>query len=95
MTGRKLTDIGDFSYANGELCFDLDDPWVLADASGNVKIQPLDAEPTSYLSPGEFELHFDETGAEFCVEVHDAGYGYPIHLDVGRWIADPDFPPAA
>lgn len=92
VTGRNLTDIGDFEYTDlvgptSELCFALDDPWVFADASGNVKIEPLDEEPEKYLQPGQFSHHFTLSGDSGCVEVPDASYGYAIHLDVGQWVS--------
>jgi hypothetical protein len=95
VSGRNLTDIGDFTYTNidgpsSELCFDLDDPWVFADASGNVKVQPLNSAPSKYLSPGQFAHHFTLSG-DGCVTVPDASYGYAIHLDVGQFVADPGF----
>lgn len=95
VTGRKLSDIGDFSYTNlagptSQLCFELDDPWELADVAGNVKIQPLNGYPTAYLAPGKFAVHatVDPDDSEsFCVTVPDATYGYAIHLDVGKWVS--------
>lgn len=91
VTGRNLTDIGDFSYtdlgATAELCFDLDDPWVFADVVGNVKIEPLSGQPTSYIAPGQFTYHFELDGSSGCVVVPDATYGYAIHLDVGQWVS--------
>jgi hypothetical protein len=91
ITGAKKTDIGDFTYTDvgstAELCFDLDDPWVFAGVAGNVKIQPLSSQPTSYLAPGSFTYHFELDGSEGCVTVPDATYGYAIHLDVGQWVS--------
>ena len=94
MTGRKLTDIGDFSYTDlgstARLCFELEDPWELADTAGNVKVQPLGAKPTKYLAPGKFTYHFGmspDDSDSFCVVVPDASYGYAIHLDVGQWVS--------
>jgi hypothetical protein len=72
------------------LCFELDDPWELADVAGNVKIQPLNEYPTAYLAPGKFAVHatVDPDDSEsFCVTVPDATYGYAIHLDVGKWVS--------
>jgi hypothetical protein len=73
--------------STAELCFDLDDPWVFAGVDGNVKIQPLSSQPTSYLAPGSFTYHFELNGSEGCVTVPDATYGYAIHLDVGQWVS--------
>jgi hypothetical protein len=77
-----------------ELCFLLAPDWVLdASASSNVKVQPLAAEPTRYLAPGQFSREFTRSGSEFCVVVPKAVYGYAIHLDAGYWVPDPAFGP--
>jgi hypothetical protein len=89
ITGAKRNDIGEFNYdsVEGEICFDLDSPWVFADVAGNAKIEPLDAKPLSYLSPGQFSIHATLSGDSGCVDVPDASYGYAIHLDVGQWVS--------
>lgn len=89
--GRKKNDVGDVTVTdNGDgtatLCFELDDPWQLdPNAVGNVKIEPLDATPTAYLSPGQYEFHFTASGSDFCVTVDSGDDGYAIHLDAGYW----------
>jgi hypothetical protein len=89
--GRKLTDVGDVTVTDlgggmTELTFTLDDPWILnPDALGNVKVEPLDAKPATYLSPGEFTYHFTASGSSFSVMVPTGSYGYAIHLDAGYW----------
>jgi hypothetical protein len=91
VTGRKLTDIGGFTYdaAEDEICFVLDEPWLFADVSGNVKIEPLDEKPTSYISPGQFDIHATLSGDSGCVDVPDDDevWGYAIHLDVGQFVS--------
>ena len=94
VTGKNLTDIGDFEYTDlgstAELCFELDDPWELADVAGNVKIEVLTSYPTAYIAPGQFDHHFDvdpDDSDSFCVTVGDSTYGYAIHLDVGKWVS--------
>jgi hypothetical protein len=57
---------------------------ILADVSGNVKIQPLDSQPSKYIQPGQFQLKPVVSGTEFRVEVPYKAYGYAIHLDVLR-----------
>lgn len=90
--GRKLNNAGDVTITDNldgttTLSFSLDDPWELAAVDGNVKIQPLDAQPTAYIPPGRFEFHFTESGSEFSVTVPTASFGYAIHLDAGFWVS--------
>jgi hypothetical protein len=65
VSGRQLKIVGDVTITplgdgTTELAFAFDSPWQLADVSGNVKIEPLDAEPKVYLEPGNFSHHFTE-----------------------------------
>jgi hypothetical protein len=97
VSGRQLEIVGDVTITplgdgTTELAFAFDPPWQLADVSGNVKIEPLDAQPKVYLEPGNFSHHFtepddldDESPTEFSVIVPTASYGYAIHLDAGYW----------
>lgn len=88
-------DIGDVRLVenNGTvtLYFELTGEWELEDVGGNVKVHPM-AAPTRYVQPGRFTYKFTFDSQVFDVTVPAADY-YGIHLDVGRWVPDPDFGP--
>ena len=89
--GSKLVDVGDVTITpNGDgtttLGFVMATGWELKDVAGNVKVEPLAAQPTRYKQPGAFSRHFTMAGSTFSVTVPTAAYGYAIHLDAGRWV---------
>ena len=89
--GRTLLDVGDVTFTpNGDgtttLAFTMASGWELKDVAGNVKVQPLQAQPPKYKQPGAFSQHFTRSGSTFSVTVPSGAYGYAIHLDAGRWV---------
>ena len=98
----QFYDVGDVTGSrNGTttLTFELDGDWELADTVGNVKINPMTCTTNqNYKQPGQFARSFtvdpDDSGS-FSVSGLLNTDCYGIHLDVGQWIPDPNFPPVA
>ena len=81
------------------LTFELDVDWELGDVVGNVKINPMSCTTNqNYKQPGQFAHSFtvdpDDSGS-FSVSGLSNTDCYGIHLSVGQWVPDPNFPPVA
>ena len=98
----QFYDVGDVTGSrNGTttLTFELDGDWELADTVGNVKINPMSCTTNqNYKQPGQFANSFtvdpDDSGS-FSVSGLPNTECYGIHLSVGQWVPDPNFPPDA
>ena len=98
----QFYDVGDVTGSqNGTttLTFELDGDWELADAVGNVKINPMACTTNqNYKQPGQFAYSTyvdpDDSGS-FIVSNLPNAECYGIHLSVGQWVPDPNFPPDA
>ena len=57
-----------------------------ADVADNLKIQPLNSEPKSYMEPGSFQYKFRVSGSEITVQIPNSGKAkfFGIHGDVER-----------
>jgi len=89
--GSKLNVVGSVTITpdgagTTTLAFTMATGWELADVASNVKVDSLNAQPKSYVQPGQFKHHFKRSGSSFEVEVPTGSYGYAIHLDAGRWV---------
>ncbi|MET0697127.1 MAG: hypothetical protein ABWZ58_06835 [Acidimicrobiia bacterium] len=97
----QFYDVGDVTGSqNGTttLTFELDGDWELADVVGNVKINPMSCTTNqNYKQPGQFAYSTtvdpDDSGS-FIVSGLPNAECYGIHLSVGQWVPDPNFPPA-
>ena len=81
------------------ITIDLDDPWEFGEDGSTLHVQTYSSAPSGNPAPGQFdytaECPDDPLVPDICtIVVPDANY-YGIHVEVGQWVPDPDFPPAA
>ena len=96
----QFYDVGDVTGSrNGTttLTFELDGDWELADVVGNVKINPMSCTTNqNYKQPGQFAPPSRSTPTirdRSVCRVCRTTECYGIHLSVGQWVPDPNFPP--
>jgi hypothetical protein len=77
-----------------EITVDLADAWAYAEGGANLKIQWYTSKPSGNPEPGLFASHTTCASDPCSVVVPYTGgtVYYGIHVDVGKWIPDPNFP---
>lgn len=85
----QTIDVGTAQLVNGAIEIELSGDWVFADQVENVKVHATDT--PSFPVPGAYNTK--ETApagsSSYTIGVADTEY-YALHLDVGRWIPDPN-----
>ncbi|MGH8944183.1 MAG: hypothetical protein ACRDWF_15305 [Acidimicrobiia bacterium] len=80
------------------ITIDLDEPWEFGEDGSTLHVQTYANAPSGNPAPGQFaytaECPDDPSDPDICtIVVPNANY-YGIHVGVGQWVPDPNFPPA-